>query len=211
MLCAASGGCSEVARAGRKRRIDARRRATTREGRAPRDEGTPQLRAHRARLVGAAQSSDPRAAEPLGILAMAGILSAAQVDAGWRYAVLRWRLFGSPMPATRLYQRYLGGLVGPSAAVAATLSDTAERRLRDLFEEADAALRSAGDLAWRETRRVAVEQTLPDWFWRLRMAQPVVGDDALRAALQSGLAELAGHWRIGSVVRPGMSVQRSTR
>jgi hypothetical protein len=170
----------------------------------PCDAGTPQLRAHRARLVGAAHGDDPRAGDPLGILAMAGLLTAAQVDAGWRYTVLRWRLFGSPLPATRFYQRYLAGIVGPGAA-GATLGEAAEKRLRDVFEEADAALRAAGMLAWRETRRTAVEQVLPDWFWRIRSARPVVGDTACRDALQAGLAALAAHWRGGETHGIGMA------
>ena len=147
--------------------------------------------------MGVANADDPRAADPLGILSMAGLLTAVQVDAGWRYAVIRWRLFGSPRPTTRLYQRYLAGIIGPGAAVA-TLGESAERRLRDAFEGADAALRAAGPLAWRETRRTAVEQALPDWFWRLRLARPVVGDAAARDALLAGLSALVAHWRTGS-------------
>jgi hypothetical protein len=200
-----------VARAGRKRQAGARRRATTRAGRSPRDQGTPELLAHRARLVGRAHSGDPRVAEPLGVLSMAGILTPGQVDAGWRYAVLRWRLFGSPLPDTRLYQRYLSGVVGPVSATA-PLSEASERRLRDAFEGADAALRAAGIVAWRETRRVAVEQRLPDWFWRARLGQPVVGDDHLRCALQSGLTALGTHWRSGRAgERPLRSTGRAPR
>ncbi len=156
--------------------------------------------AHRARLVGQARSADLRAADPLGILSMAGILSAAQVDAGWRYAVLRWRLFGKASPDTRLYQRYLAGIVGPMAA-SEPLSEASERRLRAAFEDADRALREAGAVAWRETRRVAVEQKLPDWFWRARFGHPVVGDDTLRRALQTGLTALGAHELPGRAAR----------
>lgn len=127
---------------------------------------------------------------------MAGRLSASQVDAAWRYAVLRWRLFGTAMPHTRLYQRYLSGIVGPAVA-SAELSEHAERRLRAAYEAADGALRDAGALAWRETRHVAVEQRLPDWFWRVRLGQPVVGDAAACRALQAGLSVLALHFRSG--------------
>lgn len=189
-----------MARAGRKRQAGARRRATTRDGRRTIDRGTPELRAHRARLVGVAQSSDPRAAEPLGILSLAGLVTPAEVDAGWRYAVLRWQLFGSPLPDTRLYQRYLAGFTGP-AGTTAPLGEAAERLYRARFEAADAALRQAGTLAWRETRRVAVEQALPDWFWRTRIGQTLVGDMARRRALQAGLAALAEHWRCGNDAR----------
>jgi hypothetical protein len=150
-----------MARPGRRCQAGARRRETTRAGRRPADRGTPELRAHRARLVGVAHSDDPRAADPLGILSMAGLLSPAEVDAGWRYAVLRWQLFGSPLPDTRLYQRYLAGFVGPVGATA-PLDEPAERQQRARFEAADAALRDIGTLAWRETRKVAVDQALPD-------------------------------------------------
>lgn len=173
----------------------------------PRDAGTPQLRAHRARLVGHAHSDDPRAADPLGILSMAGVLTPEQVDAGWRYAVLRWQLFGSPHPDTRLYQRYLGGIVGV-AGETPSLGERAERRLRAIYEGADRELRDAGGLAWREVRRVAVEQSLPDWFWRSRLAQPVLGDDVLCQALQTGLSALAAYWQ---AARPENQTTRSRR
>ncbi|CAN0513940.1 unnamed protein product, partial [Discosporangium mesarthrocarpum] len=142
----------------------------------------------RTRLVGVVHRDDPRAADPLGVLSLAGILSPAQVDAGWRFAVLRWHLFGKPMPDTRLYQRYLAGLVGPDSGC--EIDDATELRLRRSYEAADRALRDTGALAWSETRAVCVEQRLPTWFWRARLGQPVVGDATCRRALVAGLSTL---------------------
>ena len=46
------------------------------------------------------------------------------MDAGWIYAVMRWRAFGKPTPHTHIYTRYASGLTGrrdPDAARATRL------------------------------------------------------------------------------------------
>lgn len=179
-----------MARPGRKRSADARRRQRTRAGRRPVDHGTPELMARRALLVGADGARDPRAADPLGILQMAGHISRDQMDAGWVYAVMRWRAFGKPTPYTSIYERYAVGLAGYRAGDASLYPDT-DMRARDVFARGDNALRNAGRLSWSETRQVTVEHHLPAWYWRLKNGPLGRADAVERAALLRGLDALA--------------------
>ena len=179
-----------MARPGRKRSVDARRRRRTRAGRRPADHGTPELLARRALLVGADGAHDPRAADPLGVLQMAGHISQDQMDAGWVYAVMRWRAFGKPTPYTSIYERYATGLTGYSAGQASLYPET-DTRARDVFERGDNALRNAGRLAWSETRRATVEHCLPGWYWRAKSGPLGRADAVERAALLRGLDVLA--------------------
>ncbi|MBO6782588.1 MAG: hypothetical protein JJ899_04840 [Alphaproteobacteria bacterium] len=190
-----------MARPGRKRSVDARRRRRTRAGRRTADAGTPELIAKRALLVGADGARDPRAADPLGILQMAGHISRDQMDAGWIYAVMRWRAFGKPTPYTSVYERYATGLTGFRAGEASLYPDT-DLRARDIFARGDNALRNAGRLAWSETRRATVEHTVPAWYWRLKSGPPGRADALERAALLRGLdalAEVYGRGASGTV------------
>jgi hypothetical protein len=72
-----------MARPGRKRDPEARRRKRTRVKRRPLDRGTPEFVARRELLVGADGARDPRAGDPLGVLRLAGHISQEQMDAGW--------------------------------------------------------------------------------------------------------------------------------
>ena len=179
-----------MARAGRKRKLDAVRRKTTRRERRPADAGTPEFYARRALVVGADGVRDPRSGDPLGILRLSGHISQAQMDAGWVYAVMRWRAFGKPTPYTHIYERYASGLTGMNAG-GANLYPDADARARDIFARGDNVLRNAGRLAWSETRRVSVEHRLPAWFWRAKTGPLGKADAIERAALLRGLDALA--------------------
>jgi len=197
-----------MARPGRKRSVDARRRQRTRAGRQPADRGTPELMAKRALLVGADGARDPRAADPLGILQMAGHISRDQMDAGWIYAVMRWRAFGKPTPYTSIYERYAVGLTGCRAGDASLYPET-DMRARDVFARGDNALRNAGRLSWSETRQVSVEHRLPGWYWRLKSG-PLGWADALeRAALLRGLDALAEAYERGAHSRTAAGAARA--
>lgn len=179
-----------MARAGRKRKLDALRRKSTRTERRPADAGTPEFYARRALIVGADGARDPRSGDPLGVLRLSGHITQAQMDAGWVYTVMRWRAFGKPTPYTHIYQRYASGLTGMNAG-GANLYPDADARARDIFARGDNVLRNAGRLAWSETRRASVEHRLPAWFWRSK-AGPLGKADAIeRAALLRGLDALA--------------------
>lgn len=179
-----------MARAGRKRKLDAVRRKTTRRERRPAHAGTPEFYARRALLVGAAGARDPRSGDPLGILRLSGHITQAQMDAGWVYAVMRWRAFGKPTPYTHIYQRYASGLTGMNAG-GADLYPDADARARDILARGDNVLRNAGWLAWSETRRVSVEHRLPGWYWRSKTGPLSKADAIERAALLRGLDALA--------------------
>ena len=179
-----------MARAGRKRSINAVRRKRTRAERRPLDAGTPELFEKRRLIVGAAGARDPRAGDPRGALRLCGHISQPQMDAGWIYAVMRWRAFGKPSPYTHIYERYASGLTGMRAGGASLYPDTDERA-RDIFARGDNVLRNAGRLAWSETRHVAIEHRLPAWFCREK-TRPLGKADAIeKAALLRGLDALA--------------------
>jgi len=196
-----------VARAERKRKPDAVRRRTTRVERRRIDAGTPEFQARRALLVGADGARDPRAGDPLGILRLSGHITQAQMDAGWIYAVMRWRAFGKPTPYTHIYARYTSGLTGMTGGDATLYPDT-DRRARDIFARGDNALRNAGRLAWSETRRASVEHRLPAWFWRAKTGPLGKADAIERAALLRGLDALAEAYGRG---RRDPAAARATR
>jgi hypothetical protein len=100
-----------MARRGRPRDPNAKRRQTTLAGRAPTaDHGTTQLQLHRARLVGAAvhgiedgQVVADRdlalSGSALGMALARGVISRRQFEAGERYQALAWAAYGRPSPA----------------------------------------------------------------------------------------------------------------
>ena len=131
-----------MARAGRKRDPAARRRQTTRAGRSPVDHGTAELMAQRGSLVGAANAGDQRDSYALGILNLNRRINDRQMEAGWLFAVLRWRLYGKPFAAARDYRAYLSRDPGEVADV--DVDDEAELRRR--YDVAEHALRKQGTL-----------------------------------------------------------------
>lgn len=179
-----------MARAGRKRKLDAVRRKATRTERRPADTGTPEFYARRALVVGADGARDPLSGDPLGILRLSGHISQAQINAGWVYTVMRWRAFGKPTPYTHIYERYATGLTGMNAGDANLYPD-ADARARDIFARGDNVLRDAWRLAWSETHRVSVEHRLPAWFWRAKAGPLGKADVIESAALLRGLDALA--------------------
>jgi len=196
-----------VARAGRKRKLDAVRRKSTRIARRPADAGTPELYARRALIVGADGARDPRSGDPLGILRLSGHISQIQMDAGWIYTVMRWRAFGKPTPYTHIYERYATGLTGHGGGGASLYPDT-DMRARDIFARGDNVLRNAGRLAWSETRRVSVEHRLPAWFWRAKTGPLGKADAIERAALLRGLDALAAAYGCGDRHSPAARATR---
>lgn len=100
-------------RPGRRRKVDAKRRKTTRAERRPAvDYGTAELRRHRATAMGvtynpdiawdrnqappAASGLSPMAGYVLGTLYDNGYIAALEHDAGLEYAIARMRVYGPP-------------------------------------------------------------------------------------------------------------------
>ncbi len=181
-----------MARRGRKRNPDALRHHTTRTGRSKPDLGTDELMRKRAALVGGQNQRDQLAGDPLGILLLNGLLNEDQVRAAWRFAILRWRLFGKPFPAAaRMYDPYR-----PRSKTEPVGDPAGE----DRYARCCAALKQCGRLAWQEVRSTAVEQRLPAWFLRLKLGQMRTGDGRRQEALKLGLDALAREF--GAVATP---------
>ena len=189
-----------MARAGRKRKLDAVRRRSTRIERRPADAGTPEFYARRALVVGANVARDPRSGDPLGILRLSGHITQAQMDAGWVYTVMRRRAFGKPTPYIHIYERYASGLTRKNAG-GANLCPDVDVRARDIFARGDNVLRNAGRLAWSETRRVSVEHRLPAWFWCAKTGPLGQADARARGAAAGFGCAGRGLWAWGPQLR----------
>ena len=179
-----------MGRRGRRRDPNALRHQTSRAGRTRIDHGTDELMRKRADLVGSQNQNDQMAGDPLGILQLNGLLNEDQVHAAWRFAILRWRLYGKPFPsAARVYDPYR-----PRKASDSEGDPAAE----DRYARCCDVLKNCGRLAWQEVRNTAMEQRLPAWFLRLKMGQMRGGDERRKQALQMGLDALVGEFGLSS-------------
>ncbi len=150
--------------------------------------------AKRANLVGRQNQKNPLAGDPLGILLLNGLLTEDQAHAAWRFAILRWRLYGKPFPgAARVYDPFR-----PKGTTETAADPVGEDRYNKCCE----VLRDCGRLAWQEVRNTAMEQRLPAWFLRLKMGQIRKGDGRRQEALISGLDALAREFGISSSSKP---------
>jgi hypothetical protein len=177
-----------VARRGRPRDLDAkRRRRTTRAARAADPEGpTPELLAQRRRVTG-----DPGVAIdfPLDVLGARHRRNPAQglapplIQAGWRFARLAWARARAPVAlpplfwSARLERRAAAS--GPSEAE----REDAAIRTAGRYREARAVLGAAGPAAVLAVDGAVVALEMP-------------ADPRRLAELRAGLAALAGHFRI---------------
>ncbi|MHA1565277.1 MAG: hypothetical protein ACTSX7_08210 [Alphaproteobacteria bacterium] len=144
----------------------------------------------RAELVGCQNQRDPLASNPLGILLLNGHLSEDQVHAAWRFAILRWRLYGKPFPAAaKVYDPFR-----PNRGSEPAADPVGEDRYAKCCE----VLKDCGLLAWQEVRSTAMEQRLPAWFLRLKMGEMRDGDGRRQEALRLGLDALVREFGISS-------------
>jgi hypothetical protein len=140
-----------MARAGRKRKLNAKRRtATTRAARMPENIGpTPEVLARKARLLGYSLGDivDIRtrqtillqdASTPLAVLFARGVIDREQKEVGEEYARLYWRHLGTPWPTvSAMSERVSNG------SVRAIREDDPEReermaaRFKRLYEALD--------------------------------------------------------------------------
>ena len=144
----------------------------------------------RADLVGRQNQRNPLAGDPLGILLLNGHLSEDQVHAAWRFAILRWRLYGKPFPAAaKIYDPYR-----PNRGSAPEADPVGEDRYAKCCE----ILKDCGSLAWQEVTHTAMEQRLPAWFLRLKMGEMRHSDGRRKAALRLGLDALVREFCLSS-------------
>jgi hypothetical protein len=162
-----------MARRGRKRSIDAKRRATTIEGRVSRLEPTPELIAHRRREHGMDHVGTEH---PLDALAAKGLLcdrrlgeaeaewrgrNAAACDAGTELYALHRAVFGAGEPQALDITRPIGGALSTAAASPTETRGDIGRAAR--YRNLTAILRAAGTRVHHVTMNVVVyRRKLPD-------------------------------------------------
>ncbi|MCC7271419.1 MAG: hypothetical protein IT561_02045 [Alphaproteobacteria bacterium] len=175
-----------MARPGRKRAPDAKRRArTTRAARAAATVGpTPELLAQRRRVAGDATVALDF---PLDVLAArhrrdpAQGVPPGQWRAGWRFARLAWRVFRPPVALPPLFWATRLERAAPAAPRDEAAAEAEAVRLRALHRAARAALAAAGPAATRAVDAAVVALVAP-------------ADAAALAALRRGLAALERHF-----------------
>jgi hypothetical protein len=192
---------------GRPRQAEARRRATTRAGRAPKpDLGTAELRLLRQRLNGRIDLP----ADPLGALLARELIELPQYSAARRYAYLvararaGWGL--SEGSVADLYRRMIAGTIGDIAtrhleSGSPGESEAAERELLRM----NAELRPPGDsgVGFHMVRAVVLDSAWPSWLKRKILREPErPRDDARLAILREALGRLVSLRRPRPLVEP---------
>lgn len=184
-----------MARRGRPRDPNAKRRQTTLAGRAPTaDHGTTQLQLHRARLVGAAvhgiedgQVVADRdlalSGSALGMALARGVISRRQFEAGERYQALAWAAYGRPFARAVDIARPRGD--GRADAEMDTPDADDRRRTggRRMLARVDAHLTALGNGPVRAVKQMCQFDQSP-------------GAEALPLLL-AGLDSLAAWWGLG--------------
>lgn len=114
------------------------------------DQGTPELRAHRAAL---AAGSDPALSEsPLGLMLARGLVTPQQHEAGCYYAFLyRGAIGRTQIACDRVYAQMVSGAAGDSP-----LDESAQRRVQDLFRLGKNRLLAASRRICDATENLAV-------------------------------------------------------
>lgn len=192
---------------GRPRQAEARRRATTRAGRAPKpDLGTLELRLLRQRLNGRIDLP----ADPLVALLARDLIDLPQYSAARRYAYLvararhGWGL--SDGSVADLYRRMIAGTIGDIATRHLEPgnpgeSEAAERELARM----NAELWPPGDpgIGFHVVRRVVLDSSWPSWLKRKILREPErPRDDARLAILREALGRLVSLRRPRPDVEP---------
>lgn len=120
------------------------------------DHGTAEFRAHRIALVGVDHATDQRAGDALGVMELAGLITASQREAGAAWGRAMRLTYGSPYPATmKLDDTPRGDSDGPPEAM--------QRRADDGIAAIKAA---SGHDGYHWVRMVCVADALPGWFRR---------------------------------------------
>ena len=184
-----------MARRGRPRDPNAKRRHTTLAGRAPTaDHGTTQLQLHRARLVGAAVEwiEDGRvvadrdlalSGSGLGMLLARGAISQRQFAAGERYQALAWAAYGRPFARAVDIARPRGDGRADFEIDAPDTDDRRRTGARRMLARADAQLAALGG-------------GIPQVVKQVCQFDRLAGTDGM-PLLVAGLDGLAGWWGLG--------------
>jgi hypothetical protein len=182
----------DMARRGRRRDPNVKRRQTTVAGRMPdADHGTTQLQLRRAEAVGAAvwrvedgrvfTDLDPAlSVSQLGVLLARGAIDRRRFEAGERYQALAWAAFGRPFARAVDVARPRGD--GPMGALPEARDGDDRRRTgaRRALARADAHLATFSGAALQAVKRAC------------QFDQPVSGESI--GPLIDGLAALSKWW-----------------
>ena len=193
---------------GRPRSANARRRATTRAGRAPPpDYGSPQLLAHRKALSG--RTDLP--ANPLDTLFGRGLIDEPGYRAGIGYAALtaivRRGLGPSQASVAALWERVIAGNVtdvGTRRPEWGTGGESdALNRVRLALDRRRRALEAAGLSVLYVTNCICIDRNWPAWLKRIVLGRPGErGDFLFLNDLKFGLWTLVEHGRRCQEARP---------
>jgi hypothetical protein len=183
-----------MARRGRPRDPNAKRRQTTSAGRAPdADYGTICLQLRRAEMIGAptgrieggkvfTEGDAALSASTLGVLLARGLIDRRQFEAGERYQRLAWAAYGRPFARGLDIARPRGTPAGAAEADTPDHDDLRRSGARHALAKADARLAALDRAALGAVKRAC---------------QNDQADGVLHAPLLSGLDALARMWGLG--------------
>jgi hypothetical protein len=187
-----------MARAGRKRKLDAKRRQSSRLGRQPPDPGSPELRKHKILLAGSVMAE----ADVLGVLRGRDLISEDALRAGRSYNALTrlarrgWGL--SEGSVNDLWRRLISGIVDGEIGTPRPLSAEGGAsdniaRARMALAKQRKALEAAGLHVMFTTHSVVLDNYWSAAVRRLVNGQPGKrGDWRYLGDLREGLSVLAG-------------------
>ena len=183
-----------MARRGRKRNPNARRRQTTVRGRRPIDHGTELARRRRLELVGRA---DPALSDSaLGILFARGWIDEHQYKAGSLLASFRQAAYGKPFAPVAHYGDFVDDFVARTSEDRLTANEPYLLAMTRAYLRGDRTLKQAGAAVRAATWNVCVLSILPSWALRPKMEPLSLLDQQNRDDLCDGLDQLADEFGV---------------
>ena len=150
-----------MARRGRKRKLNARRRQTTVRGRRPIDKGTELANRRRTELVGRA---DPALSESaLGILFARGWIDEGQFKAGCLFASFRQSAYGKSVAPVAHYGDYVDDFVKRSTEDRLSDNEPYLVSITRAYLRGDRALKLAGSIVRTTVWNICVLSIIPAW------------------------------------------------
>ena len=130
------------------------------------------------------------AESPLALMRAKGVLTEAQYEAGWRFAVARYRVFGRPFERAGSYSEWVGGN-----------GDNSEARDPDRDSQNAMAYKSVWEVLHRVSRLAALEvlnatvhQRVPGWWARWGLLTIRAGDVRRQSQFFAGLNALVAYY-----------------
>lgn len=155
-----------MARRGRKRNMNARRRKTTVRGRRPIDNGTEFATKRRLELIG---TGDPALSESaLGIMFARGWIDESQYKAGSLFASFRQTAYGKSFAPVAHYGDYIDDFVGRTAEDRLSENEPYLLSITRAYLRGDRALKQASGLIRSFTWNVCILSIIPNWVLRPR-------------------------------------------